>query len=110
MTMVPVTDFKGDVGSGWHGLLDDMHAELAAACPDYETYQVKEKFGTLTTYINGNRAAMDITMRYRQLSQRICELCGQPGTCGSSSAFWVKTLCPACREKWAGGWRPWHDE
>lgn len=97
----PVTGHKADVGPGWHGLLDRMHAELAAADPDYWTIQVKEKFGCLRVYLrsDGDLEIDRITARYEALSAGVCEECGQPGKCSAGTTWWIKTLCDPCRAR-----------
>jgi hypothetical protein len=89
----PVTDYKSDVGEGWHSLLDEMHEALVKADPSYQTIQVKEKFAGLRVYINANREAQDICGQFEERSHHICEVCGKPGE-SDASHFWVKTLCP----------------
>jgi len=92
----PVTDWKDDVGQGWHSLLDELHAELVQAAPDYKTLQVKEKFAALTVYVSPHseeiRAILD---KYYARSTTVCEQCGEPGET-RHSRFWLKTLCDAC--------------
>lgn len=90
----PVTGYKADVGAGWHPLLDELHAELAAADPDYQTIQVKEKFGTLRVYVYGLPATDAIIDHYEERSRSICENCGQPGR--PRPGGWVKTFCDEC--------------
>lgn len=95
----PVTDYKYCVGSGWHSLLDQLHAELAEADPDYETLQVKEKFGDLRVYVISsmrNGGTREIISKYENLSSQTCELCGQPGKHTNTS--WIKTLCEECNK------------
>lgn len=108
----PVTDYKMDVGPGWSSLLDQLDAELKAIDPDYQTVQVKEKFGNLRVYIEDTGPypglMWDVLGKYERLSSEVCEECGQPGT-HDNSRYWIKTLCPACtasraernREAWA---------
>jgi hypothetical protein len=95
----PVTDYKTDVGPGWHGLLDRLHAELAAVDPDYQTVQVKEKFGCLRVYLRNTPDALrDILDRFEALSAGVCENCGKPGACKPGTPHgWIKTLCDECR-------------
>lgn len=37
-------------GSGWSPIIDWLHRELLVLDPEYELWQVKEKFGTLCFY------------------------------------------------------------
>ena len=126
----PVTDYKMDVGPGWHSLLNELHKELAVINPDYQTVQVKEKFGQLRVYIGGTpiqadimggstgvvnvrikdtatkdnwRKLQDIVDKYEAMSASVCENCGQPGKLDTSH-YWRKTLCDSCvvarNERW----------
>lgn len=89
----PVTDWKNDVGPGWHALLDELHAELAKVVPDYETLQVKEKFARLTVYVRPwSDEIYQILQKYYDKSETVCKQCGQPGEV-RHSRFWLKTLC-----------------
>lgn len=114
----PVTDYKDQVGPGWHSLLDQLDAELREVDPEYRTAQVKEKWGLLRVYIDGTpvqvdvlgvgnfrvestaalagwRQLQEIVDKYEQLSAGICENCGKPGEITRASV-WRKTACDAC--------------
>lgn len=92
----PVTDWKDDVGPGWHSLLDQLHAELVTVAPEYRTEQVKEKFAGLTVYIAPHSEEIfAILQKYYLRSKTVCEQCGEPGEV-RTSRFWLKTLCDAC--------------
>ena len=39
-----------DVDEGWYQLVVDCDKELSQIDPDYQIYQIKEKFGTLRYY------------------------------------------------------------
>jgi hypothetical protein len=38
---------KAEVGEGWRPLVEECHARLQAAFPDYELLAVKQKWGAL---------------------------------------------------------------
>jgi hypothetical protein len=97
----PVTDYKTDVGPGWHDLLDRLHADLAAADPGYQTVQVKEKFGCLRVYLRRTPGPlMAILSRFEALSATVCENCGKPGTRKARTPHgWIKTFCGECRRR-----------
>jgi len=91
-----VTNWKGDVGQGWHSLLDELHAELVRVAPEYRTEQVKEKFAALTVYIEPySEEIYAILDKYYARSKTVCEQCGEPGEV-RHSRFWLKTLCGLC--------------
>lgn len=94
--MSKVTEWENDVGPGWRPLLAEMHAELAAIRPGYETLQVKEKWGVLTVYIKGGSDKIwPVLIRYLEKSRTVCEDCGAPGETRKGRA-WLRTLCDAC--------------
>lgn len=98
----PVTDWKNNVGQGWHSLLDELHAELVEIAPDYETLQVKEKFARLTVYVRPwSDEIFGILQKYYVRSETVCEQCGKPGQV-RHSRFWLKTLCDKCENERTG--------
>lgn len=88
---------KQGVGKGWHPLLDELHEALMEVCPEYVTHQVKEKFGGLRAYIQGNEAAHEVEHEYEARSFLICESCGNPGRVRTSTS-WYHTFCNTCEE------------
>lgn len=91
---------------GWHPLIIELDQRLAEIVPDYQVYQVKEKFGALHYYIDlpdhnlGPRqnlldAARDIINEYEELSVTTCEVCGESGKTRVRN-HWYKTLCDPC--------------
>jgi hypothetical protein len=102
----PVTNWKNDVGPGWHPLLDQLHAELSELVPDYKTAQVKEKFGKLRVYVDLPAAAREtlgdaiwqVLGKYEDMSGHTCEDCGQPGEV-RTSRHWLRTLCDECEAR-----------
>lgn len=74
--------FRGfECGNGWAGLIDDMLAELRAACPDARIVQAKEKLGALRVYLEDklDEQAKVILLRAEAKSFTVCEVCGAPG-------------------------------
>jgi hypothetical protein len=54
--------------------------------------QVKEKFGSLRFYTHGGTEVMDGYIRFaEQMSCRVCERCGAPGTFRNDG--WIRVLC-----------------
>ncbi len=87
---------------GWHRIILDLDAKLAAIVPDYKVLQVKEKFGGLRYYIDWhqdqNPVLRGLIDEAERASFRTCEYCGEPGelrpgTTSSKYRFWSKTLC-----------------
>lgn len=67
--------------------------------PNYKLVQVKEKFGTLRWYDEGNtNAGYERIEQAESESAKTCEVCGNPA-CLCAAGYWVKTLCDFCLEK-----------
>lgn len=87
------------VGPGWFSIIERLDADLAVLLPDYTITQIKEKFGSLSYYIDFNadhdqalwRAVMDRIARAEAESAKTCEECGEPGFLWHTS--WRRTLC-----------------
>lgn len=98
------------VNDGWYDILRDMFAEVQAELdkqtePDnadeYAHFsQIKEKFGDLRVYMNGNvpSEVYDIISKYERLSSKVCEDCGTRGT-KTKDCSWITTLCVSCKAK-----------
>jgi hypothetical protein len=90
------------VSKGWYPLIVKTHQLLLELDPDYEAYQVKEKFGGLRFY-HGLSAGIDSSLGWAVEvaaeieSYQICEECGQPGTLHKDTSYW-QTLCEPCFE------------
>lgn len=94
--MIPLTDAKGMVGPGWHGLLEVAYA---AKPEGVEVTDVKEKYGRLDIFIGaGPDDYFDLLHEIWRTSGYICEVCGKAGhqrrICG-----WISTLCDGCAAK-----------
>ena len=96
------------VGAGWHSLLVELDARLAALDPGYRVIRgVDERYGTLSYEVE---SVTGITMKLDELvlvaeeeSARTCEACGGPGQLMSRGG-WLKTICPGCAR--GTGYRP----
>lgn len=110
---------SGHVNPGWEPLVDELHRRVLEIDPDVEVEQVKEKFGGLGYYAasstpnlvpekilrggfiydNQNQErVIEIINRLIDeaeiVSRWTCEVCGNPGFCGSHGRDWLNTLCP----------------
>ena len=91
-----------DMPDGWRKafgeqLCEELKAELvkAGALDDYRIVQIKEKFGTLRWYDNGNtEAGYKIISKYEALSARTCICCGKPAT--RIATGWISPYCDDC--------------
>ncbi len=89
---------------GWYPLITELDAQLAALCPKYELYQVKEKYGTLRYYAapSGHHQGRDdefhsLVDEAERRSATSCENCGSEGRL-CVRHHWYRTLCDACCE------------
>lgn len=94
-----------ECGSGWFGILEETCQKLQALSDEsgvkIEFAQIKEKFGTLTIYLDVGETlnspsviynkAYDIVREADIKSARVCEKCGAPGNLRYGS--WIMTLC-----------------
>lgn len=85
-----------DCGDGWRPLVEFLYDECERL--GLKVAQVKEKFGQLRFYVDGDmepNAKVDefyqIASVVQQISARICEQCGAHG--GPRGGGWIKTLC-----------------
>lgn len=95
-----------DVKPGWACIVLDLNAALAELSPDYEIYQVKEKFGGLRYYAQPSQewwedADDESRQKFRnlideaeRLAEVTCDLCGEPGETVKVSPYWLATRCP----------------
>ena len=96
----------GFPGDGWYKLIDELSRDLTEYATKnkitIEATQVKEKFGTLSFYIDGvpekhYDQVYSLIRIAEGKSAKTCELCGAPGEVAGTG--WLRCLCPACRAK-----------
>ena len=64
------------------------------SCPQVVAAQVKEKFGGLRFYYDGGDGYVSGVVNFAEaLSERTCEVCGNPGV--ARGPGWVSTRCDA---------------
>ena len=111
----------GDLYEGWRKtFIPDMIYELCEVLgsyvEDFEVYQIKEKFSSLTIYWgwkwrdytdeeNKDRQAIDaevknIIEKYKRISEHTCVKCGNKAT--FLSDHWVIPWCDSCRDRKLG--------
>ena len=91
-----------DVDEGWYQLVIDCDKELTGVDPNYQIYQVKEKFGGLRYYTRPSNLddkhtlirIGDIISKYEEIASRTCSATGKPGVLMKSIGGWRKTLNP----------------
>lgn len=90
-----------DLPVGWVGVFNKAVAYLDERLPGWEVMQVKQKFAALRLYFEPPEGTdLDESRRIHVAvgeilaeSQRVCEICGQPGTLDEDNAYWWRTLC-----------------
>lgn len=98
---------------GWRAvfgeqLCEELREELIKVnyLDKYRIMQIKEKFGGLRWYDNGNtKEGYEILHKYEELSYKTCIDCGRPAT--KISVGWISPFCDKCAEKLSKGDYPW---
>jgi hypothetical protein len=94
------------VGRGWWPILDELLGKLKALGL-IEIAQIKEKFGLLRFYQEAwaegtsdeaKEQAYKLIDAAEAASGKVCEDCGAPGSLGTPTGHWIRTVCPACAE------------
>jgi len=89
--------------NGWLGLLEQACGHIVTIAPREQlaklrTAQLKEKFGTLRWYLEGNFPRITSTaMAAGMLSASLCAACGDTGTMRNHEGWYI-TLCDACSD------------
>ena len=88
-----------DVDEGWYQLIVDCDKELTAIDPNYQIFQIKQKFGGLRYYFHPSqsdtsRAMSEVISKYEAIAAQTCEATGKPGVLMKSVTGWYKTLDP----------------
>ena len=87
-----------DCDDGWYSLLDEYLGKIIEVCPDVRFDQIKSKFASLRIYIGGNNEAFALSDQAGDLSEKICELCGNEGEVFNNYG-WLWAICPECKVK-----------
>ena len=92
------------VGKGWHPLVLNLIKEIIKIAPDTEVSQIKEKYGTLRFYCQGDGGddIGGLIEKAEQESGVTCEVCGTKKNVATKSTTkngWILTLCKKCRSK-----------
>src|ERR1700749_1219843 len=99
-TQCSPSHFGFEADDGWFQIIYELSAELddlikripAGEREEYYAAQVKEKFGGLRFYMNGETDEMSRVIREAEAQSTVtCEVCGQPGRLRGRGS--VKTLC-----------------
>jgi hypothetical protein len=96
-----------DVDEGWYQIVIDCDKDLLQIDPDYQIYQIKEKFGKLRYYYKASKPFEEETYlkltsiinKYEALSSCTCEATGLPGLLMKSPNGYYKTLNPQWTSK-----------
>jgi len=94
------------VGDGWYNILDtlcwsiqnhiDRQQKKNPDYPQVEFSQIKEKFGGLRVYTDGNDETVSALIGFAEsMANRTCEGCGKRGK-NKSWGGWYVTYCETC--------------
>ena len=92
-------------GHGWSGLLHTLCAELQRQtdqhdAPQIVVVEIKEKYGGLRFNTQGGSPLQDALIDFAELqSERMCEVCGAPGSELTDPSGWVSTRCEPHRDQ-----------
>ena len=78
-------------------MVEELNQELVKGgfVNDYRITQIKEKYGGLRWYDNGNtKEGYNIINKYESLSQRTCICCGKPAK--YITLGWISPFCEDC--------------
>lgn len=90
-----------ECGDGWFWLIDQLCGSIQSYIDcnnkeQVEVTQVKEKFGTLSFYIDGADDWVYGMIAFAEsMSASICEVCGSTDGVTQTDG-WIKTLCKKC--------------
>lgn len=96
--------FGIEFGDGWYWLLDNLMDSIQGYIdgngkPQVQAAQIKEKFGGLRFYTNGNDELVDgMIWLAEHMSYNICEHCGSTKNV-SQTKGWITTLCEDCMKE-----------
>jgi len=89
--------FGFECGDGWFNLIYELSDKLSKLDPECEAVQVKEKYGGLRFYTNGNsEEGYKLIDEYEDKSYRTCEDCGDTKTAKPRDDGWIRTQCNKC--------------
>jgi len=83
-----------NVGLGWKPLVDCI--KTVALLQGVTLFQVKEKFGQLRVYHNGDKRFEDFINGMESISLSCCEECGLPAKAVGVNG-WIKARCSSHR-------------
>ena len=100
----PVRMFGIECGDGWRAALEDLFEKLYAIPgvdrPGFEITQVKEKFGRLCVYCDGEtEETRRLVSEACERANKTCESCGTEENVGRTSG-WIATCCKKCHESY----------
>ena len=97
--------FGFETGDGWFWLIDNLcktiqeYIDNNTRVKQVEVAQVKEKFGGLRFYTNGNDELISgMIWLAESLSYHICEKCGSTEGKLINNKGWYRTLCNKCKK------------
>jgi hypothetical protein len=80
--------------AGWNSIVMELHSKIVALYPEYQVFQIKEKFGELRYYcsVDRNDDVKVLIATARAQSVHTCQVCGSPGAFSKKPGP-VRVLC-----------------
>lgn len=95
---------------GWSLLVASVHDALTQRYPNYQVFQVKEKFGGLRFYcsVGVEPWAQALIARAEERAETTCQLTGRPGArLRTNPGGWAATLCDELAQAFEAGTPLW---
>ena len=98
--------FLEEAPAGWHELIRDTHNRILKVDPEYQIFQIKEKFGGLRYYYDASRShaipEIDKIIKTAEVvASVVCQNCGELGASLTVNNGWYATLCEKHIAEWS---------
>ena len=79
---------------GWWQIVRDLHLGIVEQCPDYEIFQIKEKFAELRYYcsVEADPSVSPLIEEAEQKCAKTCQVCGESGSIVTTRG-WASIRC-----------------
>jgi len=93
-TLVPPIWYGFVTPEGWAEIVLALHTRIRTKYPDYNVYQVKQKFGSLRYYcsVRGDDEVNQWISEAVEQAAKTCEVCSGPAELRKQQGWW-STLC-----------------
>lgn len=90
--------------SAWDSIVEELHTGIMKLYPNYEVFQIKEKFGGLRYYcsVDGDPQVEDLIRAAEVQSYKTCQRCGLDARTIEIRG-WTETVCTTCEPSSSNG-------